>query len=70
MPDDLVPLYEIALKFRRSPECIRLWITRGILHNGQRVKLKGTKVGGSWLVSEAELYRWIFDTSQNDSDAA
>ena len=59
MPNDLMPLYDIAAKFRRSPECVRLWITKGILVDGERRKLHAIKVGGTWLVSEEELYSWI-----------
>lgn len=62
MPNDLQPLHQLAAKYRKSPETIRLWITRGILVNGQRVKLDARKLGGSWAVSEAELLSWFENT--------
>lgn len=62
MPTDLMPLHSIASKYRKSPETIRLWITRGILVNGERVRLAARKLGGSWAVSETELLAWFDET--------
>lgn len=55
MPNDLLPLYEIAKQYRKSPETIRLWITRGLLIDGQRCKLPARKIGATWSVSEQDL---------------
>ena len=56
---DWLPLNRIAIKYRKSPETIRLWVTKGILLNGERIKLPAMKIGGTWMVSESALLDWF-----------
>ncbi|MFO0798974.1 MAG: hypothetical protein U0804_16015 [Gemmataceae bacterium] len=50
-----------ASRSRRSK--IVRWFTRGLLVNGERMKLPGVKVGGQWYTSEAFLSAWIETTT-------
>lgn len=59
MLHDLLPLHEIAKNYRKSPETIRLWITKGILINGERHKLPAMKIGCVWSVSETDLLEFF-----------
>lgn len=54
-----ISIYEISRKFHLSPETVRLWIVRGLLKDGERIKLAATKIGGQWRVTETALISWI-----------
>lgn len=66
MPVDLMPLHEIGKKYKKQPETIRLWITKGLLVDGERVKLPAFRLGGSWAVSEDSLMEYFSTTYANN----
>lgn len=42
-----------------DPEKIVRWVLRGVLVQGRRVRLRACKVGGRWLVAEADLTAFL-----------
>lgn len=60
MLNDLMPLHDIAQRYRKSPETIRLWITKGLLINSERCKLPAMKIGATWSVSEQDLLEFFY----------
>lgn len=58
-------LFEIARKFHLSPETVRLWVTRGILRDGDRQKLPARKIGGQWRVTDQDLVDWLNASNSN-----
>jgi hypothetical protein len=43
-----------------SPQTVVRWIVSGIKnHDGQRLRLEGKRLGGSWFTSRAAILRWM-----------
>jgi len=46
---------------RPDPWTVVRWITRGLKINGERVFLRGRRIGGRWFVSDIALGRFLDD---------